>query len=821
MNIKFFVLAAAVYSACSLDASFPKEIQRNILGKNPVARQAAAKKALALYGNSPLRLATYTGMTVEQLEDIASGKVIMPEALSTVAGDSHGIAHVPALAPPIVAAVRAVATALRRENETSEKLPPPVLIEAPVNSSKQEPIGVVPQESDKKFVILTASYNNISFYKKNLDSVFKQTYKNWELIYMDDVSSDGTGDAVQEYIKTRGFQNKVRFVANEQKAYCLGNYYREIHKLDDDVIIVTLDGDDAFADEYVLEYLNRIYQDPDVWCTYGNFAQDPPNGSTFRLQPFPEHIINKNEFRNFSWNIHHLRSFYAALFKNIKKEDLMYEGELLKTVEDVAFMLPIIEQCGKHHRFIDKVLYLYNTRNPLQTQNAWKKQLREAIMAHIYSKPKYEPLQTPPYRKKAAKEEVPPEMKRDTPKKVTTVAATRVRPAKHEKRTDVTIVGYHRFANGLGRIPIGFMEFLKGDLTLNFVNTRPDVSSFQDIPEKVQSIIRENKHAPSNVAILCDTLSRPGHHPYRKVPDSTIKLAYSMVESTKIPDEWVSILNEQFDGVVVPDPFLVDVYKNSGVKIPIFMVPLGVYMDEFLAEPLRKKPEKVFVFGTSCALSKNKNCELLVEAFAREFGNYDKVKLKIHSPWEGTARDLREKIATLGVHNIELSVKSLSWKQYIKMMKEIDCYVQVSKGEGFSITPREALALRIPCILSNNTAQKTICESGHVIPVRSDMLEKHAGEFYGVSCGYSFNCKVEDVQKAMRDAYRNYDKHLAKARRGRKWVKRYHYKNLKPLYRSLFKPKKVVLGSKDSVTPDVLTTTSKSLYKKYRTFIKG
>ncbi len=255
----------------------------------------------------------------------------------------------------------------------------------------------------KKFVILTASYNNIEYYKWNLDSVFNQTYDDWELVYVDDMSSDGTREAVQEYIKEKGFEDKVRFVANTDKCYCLKNYYREIHKLPDDTIIVTLDGDDALADASVLDYLNEVYSDPNVWCTYGNFDYYPPGSEVARpitLKPFPQEIVEENTFREYEWNIHHLRSFYAGLFKNIKLEDFLYQGLFFPVGEDLAFMFPIIEQAGKHHRFIDKVLYSYNIGNPLITVSVWKRELRKCIWEFIYRKREYEPLEKPPYHSK-------------------------------------------------------------------------------------------------------------------------------------------------------------------------------------------------------------------------------------------------------------------------------------------------------------------------------------------------------------------------------------------------------------------------------------
>lgn len=251
----------------------------------------------------------------------------------------------------------------------------------------------------KKFAILTASYNNKDYWKWNLDSVFDQSYEDWELYYIDDRSTDGTLEAVQEYVKERGFEGKVRIISNKQKCYCLRSYYREIHKLENDTVVVTLDGDDAFADSSVLAYLNEVYQDPDVWCTYGNFRIEPGDSTKITpitLKPFPQDVVEDNSFRSYNWNIHHLRSFYAGLFKNIKLQDLLFEGTFFPVGEDLAFMFPIIEQCGRHHAFIERILYIYNVGNPLISVSVWKKELRKKIWEYICAKPEYEPLTKPP-----------------------------------------------------------------------------------------------------------------------------------------------------------------------------------------------------------------------------------------------------------------------------------------------------------------------------------------------------------------------------------------------------------------------------------------
>lgn len=48
---------------------------------------------------------------------------------------------------------------------------------------------------------MVPSYNNIQDdrYKANLKSIIMQNYSNYHVVFIDDVSEDGTGQKVQEY----------------------------------------------------------------------------------------------------------------------------------------------------------------------------------------------------------------------------------------------------------------------------------------------------------------------------------------------------------------------------------------------------------------------------------------------------------------------------------------------------------------------------------------------------------------------------------------------------------------------------------------------
>jgi len=256
-------------------------------------------------------------------------------------------------------------------------------------------IGTHTHADDKRIVIISAGYNNKHYYKKMLDSVFNQSYKNWHLMYTDDCSSDGTGGLVEEYINQKGFDNKVTLIQNPTRlGSAIANQDSMIHRCANSDIIVILDADDWFANANVLTYLNQVYADPAVWLTYGQFL-DYPSGAKGFCCPMPAHVVKRNTFRQFPHLPSHLRTFYAGLFKRIHKEDLMLDGEFLCMTGDLAAMMPMIEMARDgHFRFIPHVLLIHNEENPLNDHKK-SKALQRKIDLTIRSRPAYPTIESP------------------------------------------------------------------------------------------------------------------------------------------------------------------------------------------------------------------------------------------------------------------------------------------------------------------------------------------------------------------------------------------------------------------------------------------
>ena len=154
--------------------------------------------------------------------------------------------------------------------------------------------------------------------------------------------------------------------------------------------MVHLDGDDWLAHPNVLALLNKVYHDPQVWMTYGQF-EIYPTKKRGNCKQVPTGVIKNNSFREYRWKTSHLRTHYARLFKSIKREDLMYQNTFCPKSGDLALMFPMLEMAGFHAKFIPDILYIYN-RATVLNDDKLNHELQVKIEQYIRAKPKYQPL---------------------------------------------------------------------------------------------------------------------------------------------------------------------------------------------------------------------------------------------------------------------------------------------------------------------------------------------------------------------------------------------------------------------------------------------
>lgn len=180
--------------------------------------------------------------------------------------------------------------------------------------------------------IITPSYNSALFIEETMESVLGQTYENWEMIIIDDCSTDKSLEIIQKYSSQ---DNRIKFFINKEN---LGvarsrNNAIEVSKGD---YIAFLDSDDCWYPTK-LEKQILLMQRNNVLLSYS--AYNIMNESSVVVGNFPvkEKITYKDVLKTsiigtltMIYNAKELDKWY---FKDIGHEDYAMKLEILKKVK--------------------------------------------------------------------------------------------------------------------------------------------------------------------------------------------------------------------------------------------------------------------------------------------------------------------------------------------------------------------------------------------------------------------------------------------------------------------------------------------------------
>lgn len=200
------------------------------------------------------------------------------------------------------------------------------------------------------------------------------------------------------------------------------------------------------------------------------------------------------------------------------------------------------------------------------------------------------------------------------------------------------------------------------------------------------------------------------------------KVGYTMFETDKLPTgkDWAGededapkLINRELDLLLVPCEHNKELFKNSGVTIPIEVVPCGINPELF---PYYERPErKTFTFFMYGTLTLRKNPGMVISAFANLFKDNPDVKLV-----------LKTQSGTLGhveyVDMGDITVIDSLWtvERLNEELRNVDCMVFPSRGEGFGIPPLEAMATGLPTIIADNTGMSEYADPGYNFVVSTE-----------------------------------------------------------------------------------------------------
>ncbi len=210
------------------------------------------------------------------------------------------------------------------------------------------------------FSVLIANFNNGCYLPEAIESVRSQTYSNWEIIIVDDCSTDNSDDIYRELEK----DGRIKIFHNDANKG-VGYTKRRLCELAQGEIAGFLDADDALIDTAIEKMCEAHTQLKEVALIYSTFYICDTDLNILRKSSYQEAIPAGNTYLDCSLGrVSHFASFklqYYKLTEGINPSFILAEDQ------DIYFKL---EEVGALF-FIDEPLYRYrmNSKGVSQTDS--------------------------------------------------------------------------------------------------------------------------------------------------------------------------------------------------------------------------------------------------------------------------------------------------------------------------------------------------------------------------------------------------------------------------------------------------------------------
>lgn len=235
----------------------------------------------------------------------------------------------------------------------------------------------LPKKKDYKFVVIIPSYNNDhgeykgkTFLQKCIESVLNQTYKNFEIIIVDDMSSDTSVETVENYVEK---DKRVHLIRNSRKRYNGGSRNVGIEYAMNNLdfnYFVFLDSDDWYKDENVLQRINDNLWDCELMLLGCEMI-------------FPDGITQTkiNEYDNYQdFFICDNKTWCTAWSRVIRKDKIVYFPESC-IMEDRTWAYEQADNVSLENvRNLKEVCYVWNRLNTTNSVSLKRGSMWEASM---------------------------------------------------------------------------------------------------------------------------------------------------------------------------------------------------------------------------------------------------------------------------------------------------------------------------------------------------------------------------------------------------------------------------------------------------------
>lgn len=241
---------------------------------------------------------------------------------------------------------------------------------------------------------------------------------------------------------------------------------------------------------------------------------------------------------------------------------------------------------------------------------------------------------------------------------------------------------------------------------ISFEAARPDLGKYGRV---INSLI--NKNIEYNVVLIHTT---PEFWEKNR-EEGKFNVGYTIWETTKLHPSWPKYINSGVDLCLVGCEWNRGVFTDSGVKVPIGVVPHGININEFNGvRPFQVSgvDKDTFMFYSIFQFTERKHPTALIKAFWHAFQNHENVALVMKTYRSDYSEPEKEAIRITisrlkkvtpmdNYPPIYLIPNMLSNDEILGLHARGDCYVSLDRGEGFGLSPFTAGAIGNPIIVTN------------------------------------------------------------------------------------------------------------------------
>lgn len=232
------------------------------------------------------------------------------------------------------------------------------------------------------------------------------------------------------------------------------------------------------------------------------------------------------------------------------------------------------------------------------------------------------------------------------------------------------------------------------------------------------------------------------------------RIFFTMMETSSLHPVFVEHCNKFSDEVWVPSENNKEIFRSNGVNKKIHVVPLGIdeliYFSDLEGAYDISKAKSLFgpcvesgirEFKVLSVIQWNirKGYDAVLKAFVNAFASNDDVCLVIATPYgrDTVFNDLRKHLPREhDLPQILVYNEIVPVAQMPLFYRNFDCYIHMSRGEGFSLTQIEAAACGIPVISCCHSGMTEYLNEANSFVIECPETEKGSPELQNVCYFY-------------------------------------------------------------------------------------